>query len=255
MTFNHSFTNIDSYNSEMRKPMIDKVFFADKIDSTIIVDYGCADGSMIEFLHYLFPDWTFVGFDISGEMIEKAKERCPFAKFFSNFDELQAYLNTLEGKKTVVCNSLIHEVVHYGSAEDVKTFWERIFTFDFVCIRDMMVSEKAVRQSDPLNVLKVKMRCDQRKLSEFEHNHGMIDQNWSFVHFLLKYRYTENWDREVLENYLPINLETFLKKIPFDYEPILFHHYNLPFIRRQIKKDFDIDLQDNTHIQLILEKK
>ena len=39
------------YNSRMRKSLLDKIFFMDKIDGCDrFLDYGCADGSMIKFL-------------------------------------------------------------------------------------------------------------------------------------------------------------------------------------------------------------
>lgn len=249
------FNNIQLYNSEMAKSMIDKIFFADKIDAAIIVDYGCADGSTIAFLYHLFPEWTYIGFDISEEQANLARQKAPYAKIFTDFKELKKYLDTLTGKKAVVCNSLIHEVYSYGSPNDIKNFWNNIFdNFDYICIRDMMLSETSVRQSDANNVLKVRKTFEETKLREFEHLHGKIDQNWPLIHFLLKYRYTDNWEREVNENYLPINLEAMLRMIPRNFEPVLFHHYTLPFVRKKVREDFNIDLQDNTHIQLILEK-
>ena len=49
--------NLNRYNLSMSKSLIDKIFFMDKIDDTIkvIVDYGCADGTLIRFLAPLFP--------------------------------------------------------------------------------------------------------------------------------------------------------------------------------------------------------
>ena len=43
------FTDINSYNKNMAKPMDDKLFFLEKIDWTnnIIVDFGCADGRVL----------------------------------------------------------------------------------------------------------------------------------------------------------------------------------------------------------------
>lgn len=72
----------------------------------------------------------------------------------------------------------------------------------------------------------------------------------------MKYRYKENWDREVRENYFPITLEQLLSKIPtYKYEIIYFEDYILPFTSNKIKQDFDVDIHDNTHVKLLLQLK
>ena len=42
--------NMNVYNDGMRKSMLDKIWFLDKIDGSIdtIYDYGCADGSLLK---------------------------------------------------------------------------------------------------------------------------------------------------------------------------------------------------------------
>src|SRR5690606_6062137 len=109
-------------------------------------------------------------------------------------------------------------------------------------------------QSDSLSVLKVRQRFDQDKLNEFEVQWGSINENWSLVHFLLKYRYQTNWKREVRENYLPLSYEDLISKIPPGWNPIFHEHFTLPFIRQQVQRDFNIDLQDRTHVKLILKR-
>ena len=79
---------------------------------------------------------------------------------------------------------------------------------------------------------------------------------WNLIHFLLKYRYTDNWEREVRENYLPVSVEEIMGKITEHkaaYRLIYFDHYILPYIARTVKKDFDITLKDYTHVKFIYE--
>lgn len=72
----------------------------------------------------------------------------------------------------------------------------------------------------------------------------------------MKYRYTENWIREVKENYFPICTEDLLKMIPTDkYEVVYFSHYVLPFTYQRVKNDFGIKIKDNTHLQLLLKRR
>ena len=79
------------YTTEMRKSLIDKIFFMDKMDNEVktIVDYGCADGVLIDFLSNIFPEINFIGLDISDEMIRAAEKRCKGKEntvFLTNFD-------------------------------------------------------------------------------------------------------------------------------------------------------------------------
>ena len=84
---------------------------------------------------------------------------------------------------------------------------------------------------------------------------GSIGINKNLIHYLLKYRYTENWDRELNENYLPISKEKLLSLIPKNYEVIFYEHYALPFLKEKVREDFGIILKDKTHIKLILKRK
>lgn len=257
MSLDPNIPSIASYNIEMRKSMIDKIVFMDKINAKVIVDFGCADGSTIAFMRSIFPEITYVGYDISEEMLALARAMNPGVQFFSDWKECEKYIAGIEGPAAVLLNSLIHEVYSYGSPEDVEVFWSRIYDpilFRYVVIRDMCVSDSVTRKSDPLSVIRVRQNYDQAKLREFENQWGSINENWPLVHFLLKYRYETNWNREVKENYLPISLENLIARIPKGWDPVDYKHYVLPFTRRTIKQDFNIDLQDPTHLQLILER-
>lgn len=94
-----------------------------------------------------------------------------------------------------------------------------------------------------------------KQLKEFENRWGKIDNNKSLIHYLLKYRYNTNWNREVRENYLPITKEEFFNIIPSSYEIVYYHHYTLPFTKDKIQEDFGIELKDNTHIKILLKLK
>ena len=255
--FNHVIPDIDRYNSAMRKGLMDKIHFLDKVETDVIVDFGCADGSTLALINLIFPDKICIGYDISAAELAIAREKCPFAEFFSDWNELVDFVSGLPGKKTVVCNSLTHEVYAYGSAADINTFWQRVFCeiFDFVAFRDMMVSVTSTRPSDVISVNKIHMKYDQNRLREYESKWGSITENWSMIHFLLKYRYVENWEREVNENYLPVDLETFRRRIPDNFEPIYVEHFTHHFTRQQVKNDFGIDLVDRTHLKMVLQRK
>jgi len=251
--------NVQGYNLSMQKALIDKVFFLDKVDGAeVFADYGCADGSILKFASGILPNGTFIGYDMSREMVDAANANDIWAT-----DDLKKFQKQVENEKIkgeIVCLSLlslIHEVYSYGPGE-VKEFWNLVLNsglFDYVAIRDMCVSRTTSRPSDSISVAKIRMLYDKDMLAQWEATWGSIDENWSLVHFLLTYRYVDSWDREFKENYLPLSLENLLDLITPDWEPTYIEHFTLPFIRHQVKEDFGIDLQDRTHLKLILKAK
>jgi len=251
--------DLAKYNHSMTKPLIDKIFFMDKVEADVFIDIGCADGTLIKFLAKNFPQHTYIGYDNDPYMIGKANaDPVDGTRFFYEKDELMMAVNdanVADKKICVILSSMIHEV--YSYTRDVTDFFDFVFKEidpDSVAIRDMAVSNTASRPSDPITVARIRQVFDPNKLTEWEGQWGSIDENWSLTHFLLTYRYTENWERELHENYLPITKEGLLKMIPLRYHPILIEHYTLPFLRRQVHKDFGIQLQERTHLKLILER-
>lgn len=252
-------TDLDLYNQRMQKSMIDKIFFMDKVEADVFVDIGCADGALIKFLASNFPQHDYIGYDNDLDMIRRTYANpVPKTQFVATQDLLKMALSEhiKNGKKIcVILSSMIHEV--YSYTRDVKPFFKFIFEEivpHSVAIRDMAVSNTASRPSDPVTVARIRQVFDPNKLAEWESQWGSIDENWSLTHFLLTYRYQENWERELRENYLPITKEALLKLIPLEYKPILIEHYALPFLRREVQKDFGIQLQERTHLKLILER-
>jgi SAM-dependent methyltransferase len=254
--FDSDIDDITYYNKEMCKSLIDKAFFLDKVDANIFVDFGCADGSLIAFIKHLFPKAIVIGYDISKEMLAIAATKVD-APLFSDWDEVIQYIESIrtENSKTaVVCNSLIHEVYAYGDETSITKFWDNIYNsgFDYIVIRDMCVSDTVNRPSDSIAVANIRQKYDRNRLREFEAEWGVIDSNWSLIHFLLKYRYVTNWKREVKENYLPLSFEELLQNIPSTYTPEFVDHFILPFTRSQAYKSLGVTIADNTHIKLIL---
>lgn len=253
--------NPDNYNREMRKSLIDKVFYLDKVDdASVFVDYGCADGAVLKFASSIIPEGIYFGYDLSKEMIDIARKGdTSTIGFTDNIDMLKDWIRDQKRADKKVClslMSLIHEVYQYGP-DSVKNFWKFVFDrnlFDYIAIRDMCVSRTTSRPSDYISVSKIRMAYDKNMLAQWESTWGSLNDNWSLVHFLLTYRYIESWDRELHENYLPLCLEDLMALIPEGWDPLYLEHYTLPFIRKNVQDDFNIDLQDRTHVKLILRK-
>ena len=64
---NVEITNYVTYNYNMSLSVSDKLFFLDKVDFDVIVDFGCADGILLEELSKLKPDVRLIGYDIDSK--------------------------------------------------------------------------------------------------------------------------------------------------------------------------------------------
>lgn len=253
-------SNLEKYNSSMAKSLIDKIFFMDKIDDQVkfVVDYGCADGTLVRFLASIFPDLVFIGYDINLDMITLANEKGKHlsnAIFTTDLDSLKVKHPDFDYSRAVLnLSSLIHEIYSYCSGAEIENFWNFVNSsgFRYVITRDMCLDYTAHRAALKEDLIKVKKHyINDEHLSEFEKIHGSIDDNYNLIHFLLKYRYHENWDREVKENYLPLCVEDIAKRISDDYELIYMDHYVLPYLARTVMDDFGIVLKDYTHAKFI----
>ena len=254
-----SFFQIQNYNiytASMQKSMQDKLFFINKIDMSSItdfVDFGCADGTLLKFLKDKLPDVHLVGYDNDRSMLTIAQQNNKDATFLADFSECLSKITP----QTSILNlsSVLHEVYSYSSISEVLQFWKQIFAanFKYIVIRDFCYDNSISRETEKNDLQKVMKYGDIDQIKSFENFHGSLSWNKNLVHFLLKYRYIENWDREVRENYFPISLEALLDIIKkSEYEIVYSNHYTLPFTKDIVKKDFGIDIKDHTHIQLIL---
>ena len=283
--FNENIPNINAYNSRMEKSILDKALFMSHIDADIIVDYGCANGALIKFLKMLFPEKQFIGFDISEEMIALASKNCPNDAFFTtNWHDvilaIAEYKKKKPNSKTCIClSSVIHEVYAYGNDKSIEQFWRNVFDneFDYIVMRDMYVPEMAcsipyfsedgtaawncvnkifsTHKAKWLDYAKVYTKGNIDKVSFLAWQKANNDI-YFLIHFLLKYFYEENWQRELMENYHDRRVQPKIELMSrvFKYEKIFDIKYTLPYIKMKVKEDFGYDLRVPTHFQYILKR-
>lgn len=255
--------NLEKYTNGMKKSLIDKIFFIDKISTPFnLLDFGCANGSLISFLSTLFNDEnSYVGYDFDSKMLELANKDNNSEHVSFTSDYSHALCSVLRnGYKVLNLSSIIHEIYSYSSFEEIEYFWKnQVFSpkyvnFDYIVIRDMIPSSSINRESYINDVRKIYNKANQNLLNSFQNKWGSISNFKNMSHFLLKYRYTENWDRELVENYLPITVEDLLRCIPDNYDIIYSEHYCLPFLHEIIKKDFNIDFNEPIHFKMVLKR-
>ena len=252
-------SNLQSYIDGMNYSMKDKLFFTDIIDFDVIVDFGCADGTFLEELSKIKPNVKLIGYDLDDEMLSKAKSRLgKKALFTNNWYDAVKYTSSFRNP-LLNLSSVIHEVYSYSSPNVISQFWNsQVFGGDFkyITIRDMIPSLEIDKQEISHfkdDVRNVRKKSDKFYLDSFEKEWGTINDNYRrFVHYLMKYRFTDNWDREVKENYLPVSLETVKSKITNDYKIVYEEDFLLQFLKDQVKKDFNVELTHSTHTKMIL---
>lgn len=247
--------NLKVYNDNMRKSLLDKAYFLSFVDSDTFIDFGCADGSLLKHIHEMFPDKKLIGYDISPEMLqiaEKNLEGCNVS-LYNNFENITSL--KLDNA-TLILSSVIHEVYSYGDNQSVNEFWRQVFNenFKYIAIRDLTPRKSIDRMSDINDVSRVLHNANPTHLAEFQSIWGNISNNKNLVHFLMKYKWVENWAREVRENYFPITIEEFLSKVPNNYVIDYFYEFIMPRTQQGILKDFNILLKDTTHFKCILKK-
>lgn len=253
-------TNMTAYTEEMKKTLLDKCYFIDKTEAKLFVDFGCADGTLLKFIRDIFGDvYQLIGYDISSEMIDLARQQGEGIRFTTQWDEVRQWVRAFkaehpESQSAIVLNSVIHEVLDYSTPQEIDEFWERVWgdDFDYVCVRDMMPDESIDRPADISEVAQVRAKAVPEKLRDFEQCQGPITNNRNLVHYLLKYRYSLNWEREVRENYFPLSVQRFLAMIPETHCIDYFVAFLLPFIKRKVQEDFGITLKDSTHVTVVM---
>ena len=255
-------SDLQSYINGMSLSIQDKLFFADMVNFDVIVDFGCADGTFLESIMKSNPSAKIIGYDLDETMLSQARTRLGNkALLTSNWKEA---VNATNQYKSPLLNlsSVIHEVYSYSHGTIVKKFWdEQVFGGDFkwITIRDMIPSLELGREEISMfkdDVRKVRSKADKTYLGSFEDRWGTISDNYkTFIHYLLKYRYTDNWEREVNEDYLPVSLETVKTKIPGNYKIVYEQDFLLDFLKKQVKRDFGVNLTHSTHTKMVIQNK
>lgn len=110
--------NAQVYAQRMESNVDDKLAIFDFIESKEgkynILDFGCGSGSILKHLNMFCPNSTYVGFDRSEFMIQRAKSNYPNNIFLSKFEELDNFIENNGLFDYAIFNSLLHEIYSYG---------------------------------------------------------------------------------------------------------------------------------------------
>lgn len=248
------------YINRMEDAMQEKLFFVDRINlnNKIIIDFGCATGSLIKhLLNMEFENTTYIGLENNEHFFEECKDlqlKTPNFFIFSGFSEVDCWLRKQRAWKNddreivLICSSVFHECT--CKMQKYVIGWAQVNAKYFI-IRDMYWDEDTY--ISPADLLKywhiVITKTNPHRLQDFLSNRAHMCER-QLAEFLLKYRYIENWETEVQENYF----NTEWDRIEFINATVIYDNpYTNTFIKKCVENDFDIEINWYTHRQLILE--
>ena len=149
-------SDINTYTSRMAKSCEDKLFFMNKIsDVKNIVDFGCADGTLIREMNKVMPNVRYIGYDNNPEMIRIAQSK---SSSNSNISFTDTFPSNVCGKSSLLnLSSVIHEIYSYCNEDEIYEFWNNVFLsgFEYISIRDLCVSKNINRRTDRADYLKL----------------------------------------------------------------------------------------------------
>lgn len=257
------------YIAKMDKSIPDKCWWYDKIDEDVdtVVDFGCGNGALFDYLRSFVPQITrFIGIDNNEEMRKRAtnKNYCyRNTTIISDIDGLLTLHNFDASRAVFVMNSVIHEILTYEGSPVFHNLLQKVdkIGFRYVVIRDMCMPTQntyidwlpSLDDRDPhiqkryLDFCKVVLNY-----SLFE-NYTLCD---TMLEFLLKYTYTTNWEREKKERYLWHWNDSAKAYLSNNYCINYNSTFCIPQQIAQIRKDFGITADiPSTHRKMLFKRK
>lgn len=273
--------DLDTYIRGMSATISDKLWWVkmmpDEIDT--VIDYGCAQGDLALFL----DRYRYIGIDNSPEMLSLARHN--HALHFGRQSEFYPSLIESSGRydpstTVLVLNSVMHEIFSYLSSGEINALFEEMFGsgIRYIAIRDMHLP-------DMDTMWKLCSHSNKERIEQSHKYSGLWDDYIEYMmygrykegykqepvgryayermplyitEFLLKYRYVENWRREMREYYLWPWVEMISKFIRDEgntsgvYAVAHNSEFRIPFLVDKIKEDFNIDFDLDTHRKVLL---
>lgn len=261
-------SNPQKYLSRMEKGLEDKLFFLDALKDTdvdVFIDYGCADGVLLEAIAKKRPKAHLIGFDEDQQYLDQAKERLdPYGRereimFSYDWDKIVERMFWYQDrglKVALILSSVLHELTSYLPFDKLFDEYDNFcIGADYLIIRDMGIEYEKRTEPIPSHILhKVTGKADKYRLKSFLARYHRLSTAENFIHFLLKYPYKDNWPREMQEDYM-LSVDHVWEDIEDRGYDVFWHsQYTHPYIRERVKKDFGFDLEYPTHFKFIAKR-
>src|SRR3989344_3406815 len=251
---NPTIRNERVYLARMARPLREKLRVARYIpqDARTVLDVGCANGAITIALAKLFSRKQFIGIDLNESFVSRAQEQARKAGV-GNVRFEKIYLRDLLARSerfgAVLFVSVLHEFYAYGEGissvlKALADAHELLRKGGEIVIRDMILHEYAKHTSFQVDAIIAKVRARRRwrrAIRDFEGAFGKLNTLYQLNHFLLKYMYEENWDRECREPYVPVTFEQYEQLFDLlGMELQLEDSYLIDFLRTKWKRDFGL---------------
>lgn len=244
--------NEQCYLDRMRIGMYDKCWFLANIDIdvTTIIDFGCADGSLFNFLEAMYPGrFTYVGIDNNQEFLDKCPRIPGRTIYFQSIYQVDNEVNW--DKAILVMNSVCHEIYSYVDTCETKHILQYAIEHNVrhIAIRDMCF--RAKKGITATEWIAIDDAFAERYPEQYAAN---IALNRDWRELAMKYTYTENWDREVQEQYFHPTLLLDVKAVASidpRYEMNTQYFY-IPQQIKRIERDIGIEWPEltTTHVKI-----
>ena len=250
----HPIIDQEIYLQRMSKPLREKLRVARFIPAAAerILDVGCADGTVTLALAGMFPRRRFLGIDLDAGFVQRAAAAGADRKIGNAAFE-NVYLRQLLGRAerydAVLFVSVLHEFFSYGEGissvlKALADAHELLRPGGELVIRDMVLDEFAKHTKFQVAAIAAKIAADagkDRLVADFTQAFGPLDSLHALNHFLLKYMYVENWERECRENYVPVTFEQYQQIFALLGMELQYREsYLLPFLRDKWAADFGL---------------
>jgi SAM-dependent methyltransferase len=256
MPLNNEIADRSGYLARMTGPLQDKLrpsmYFPR--NTRAILDIGCADGAVTIEMAKMFPQALVRGIDLDPEFIETARSNAneqdvPNVIFERAF--VRDVLDRNDKYDVTSSSSTNHEISHYDpdKRRALVVALSRMGSLlrdeqSVMAIRDMILYQ-SMQTSEfmmPGVIDKIRQKNEVGpQLKDFEKLFGTLRTQEQVNHFLLKYMYTQNWDRELREHYLPYTVEEYNQLLPLiDMQIVHQEYYLLPFLKNKWVNDFGL---------------
>lgn len=192
--------NEQCYLERMRVGMYDKCWFLANIDTDVdtIIDFGCADGSLFRFIEAMYPGrFTYVGIENEQHFLDQCPQTPGRTSYFKNLYQVKDNIDW--DKAVLVMNSVCHEIYSYVSPYEVSNILDYAIEYGIrhIAIRDMYFRTAYGIPADKWIAIDTALK--EKYAKQYEDNKA-CGRDWREL--VLKYTYTENWNRESKEQYL-----------------------------------------------------
>lgn len=172
---NIDIADMESYLDGMSKGLSDKLFFLNEVILDVLIDFGSADGTLLNYISKVKPNMKLIGYDIDEKMISISRNKYRNIQFESEWKNVELFLEKHKTLKVgILLSSVIHEVYSYSKSSTISYFWkEQVFNpnIDYVIIRDMIPSS-SYNKMNMIDIKKVREKSNQKQLEEFEEEWG-----------------------------------------------------------------------------------